>query len=153
AGEHLYALSEVLEGGPPLWGALFEHGWPTDERHRQLTLALFGERADALMASYLGSGAGLPLSAMNYEDQRAQRQKPSAMTGGQLLRQELAVYKQLSGATFNVPASFDPVALPYTHARAELARAYDPRDLGSLRWKDSPSPRHSLEALGFALLC
>ncbi len=153
AAEQLYALSEALEGGDPLWGELFEHGWPTDRRHRRLTLELFGERADALMASYLGSGAGLPLSAMSYEDRRAQRQKPSATTGPQLLRQELANYKQLSGATFNVPASFDPVGLPFERARAELSRAYDARDLGSLRWKDAPSSRHALDALGFALLC
>lgn len=153
SAEQLYALSEVLAGGAPLWGELFEHGWPTDARHRHLTLELFGAHADALMAGYLGSGAGLPLSATSYEDRRAQRQKPSATTGQQLLRQELATYKQLSGATFNVPAAFDPVAIPFERARAELARAYDARDLASLRWREAPSSRHSLDALGFALLC
>lgn len=153
AAEQLYALSEALEGARPLWGELFKNGWPTDKRHRRLTLELFGAQADALMASYLGSGAGLPLSASSYQDRRAQAQKPSPTTGALLLRQQLVTYKQLSGATFNVASGFDPVVLPFQRARAELTRAHDPNDLASLRWKPAPSPRHALDALGFALLC
>src|SRR5690606_9952251 len=38
--EQLYALSEVLDGGAPLWAELFAQGWPTDARHRRLTLEL-----------------------------------------------------------------------------------------------------------------
>lgn len=151
--EQLYALSELLDGGVPLWSQLFENGWPTDARHRRLTLEMFERQADALMAGYLGSGAGLPLSAMSWLDRRAQEQKPSATTGQQLLRQELTAFKQLAGATFNIPPAFDPVGIPYERSRAELQRAYSANDLGSLRWKDAPSPRHSLDALGFALLC
>ncbi|MBX3471322.1 MAG: hypothetical protein KF878_31015 [Planctomycetes bacterium] len=150
--EQLYALSEVLEGGE-LWGQLFKHGWPTDAAHRRLTRELCGQGADAFMAAYLGSGAGLPLSQSAHQEARAQRQKAAGATAASLLRQELAAYKALSGATFSVPQAFDPVAVPFHRARAELARPHDPNDLASLRWKETPSPRHSLEALGFALLC
>ncbi|MCO5172497.1 MAG: hypothetical protein M9894_39875 [Planctomycetes bacterium] len=152
AAEQLYALSEVLEGGG-LWSQLFRNGWPTDATHRRLTQELCGQGADALMAAYLGSGAGLPLSASAHQEARAQRQRTAGATPHALLRQELAAYKQLSGATFSVPQAFDPVAVPLHRARAELARPFDAGDLGTLRWKETPSPRHSLEALGFALLC
>lgn len=149
AGEHLYALSELLAGGEPLYQELFKNGWPTDRLHRRLTREL---DADALVASYLGSGAGLPLSATSYQDARAQRAKQPGLTAALLLRQELTIYKNLTGATFNIPPQFDPVAIPYHRARAELNQAYSKNDLASLRWKATTTPRHSLDALGFALL-
>lgn len=149
AGEHLYALSELLAGGEPLYLELFKNGWPTDQQYRRLTREL---DTQALVASYLGSGAGLPLSATSYVDGRAQRAKQPGLTAAVLLRQELNTYKQLTGATFTIPQQFDPVAVPYHRSRAELQQAFKPQDLGTLRWKATPSPRHSLDALGFALL-
>lgn len=149
AGEHLYALSELLAGGDSLYQELFKNGWPTDQQARSLTREL---SIDALVASYLGSGAGVPLSAMSYEDARAQRTKQPGMTAALLLREELKTYKQLSGATFTVPQQFDPIAMPFHRSRAELGQAYNRNDLGTLRWKATESPRHSLDALGMALL-
>jgi hypothetical protein len=154
AGEQLYAITELMEGGDPLWNQLFAHGWPTDAAHRRLTQEIARVGVDALMPAYLGSGAGVPLSATAYEEARAARaQRASAgITAAALLRTELNTYKRMSGATWNIPATFDPVAIPYHRARAELARPYDPADLASLRWKETSGARQSLDALGFAML-
>lgn len=154
AGEQLYAITELQEGGDPLWSQLFLHGWPTDAAHRRLTADIASRGVDALMPAYLGSGAGLPLSATSYQEARAARAQrtTSGVTAAALLRTELNGYKRMSGATWNIPATFDPLAVPYHRARAELARPYDPGDLSTLRWKETSGARHSLDALGFALL-
>src|SRR4051812_44708863 len=73
AGEQLYGLSELIGSGDPLWAELFVHGWPTDQTHRHLTQEVPVQGAHALIAGYLGSGAGQPLSATAYEEARANR--------------------------------------------------------------------------------
>lgn len=155
AGEQLYALSELIEGGEPLWTQLFAHGWPTDQQHRRLTTELCGQSADAMMAAYLGSGAGVPLSSTAYEDERLQRAQKAGgghASAAALLRAELNTYKVLSGAELTIPPDFDPVAVPHQRARAELVRPFDAKNLGSRRWKEPGAQRCSLDALGFALL-
>lgn len=158
AGEHLEALSELMEGGSALAAQLFAHGWPTDAAYQRMTRQLAQDNAVKQMAGYLGSGAGLPLSASSYEDQRFQQKArggaPVSNVQG-LLRQELNAYKTLAGATnLQIPANFDPVAIPFQRARAETGRKWLLNDLATWKWSGTqPPPRYSLDALAWGLVC
>lgn len=158
AGEHLQALSELMEGGEPLSRLLFAHGWPTDAAYQRATLQLAHEAAIQQMAAYLGSGAGLPLSASSYEDlrfqQKARSGSPVSNVQG-LVRQELTAYKTLAGATnLQIPANFDPVAIPYQRGRAETSRKWQLGDLATWKWAGTQPPaRYGLEALAWGLVC
>lgn len=156
SGEHLYALWELLEGGAPLQPELFRRGWPTDEAHQRMTRELAADAAQRLLAGYLASGAGLPLSASTYEDLRFQRQ---ARAGGAapnpqaLVRAELTAYKQLAGcAELSLPQGFDPVVVPVQRSRAELERSFSESELATWKWKAAASPRYALDGLGFSLI-
>lgn len=156
SGEHLAAVCELLEGGLPLEPELFRRGWPTDAAYRRMTGELGGDAAQAILAAYLASGAGLSLSSSTYEDQRFLRQARAGnaqQTIQQLVRFELGGYKQLAGATLQVPQGFDPVVVPYQRARAELEKLYAAGDLSTWRWKaQGGQTRYALDGLGFALL-
>lgn len=156
SGEHLAAVCELLEGGVPLEPELFRRGWPTDAAYKRLTGELTGEAGQRVLAAYLASGAGLTLSASTYEDQRFLRQARAGnaqQSIQQLVRFELGGYKQLAGATLQLPQAFDPVVVPYQRARAELEKSYAEGDVTTWRWKaQAGQTKYALDGLGFALL-
>jgi hypothetical protein len=156
APEALYGLTELGDTGLPLWRQLFSRGWPTDATYRQATLDTSEVTFERGVSAYLASGAGVPLSATAYEALRFkghQEAGGTCTTSDRLLRQELTLYKTLSGAAqLTVPQSFDPVAIPFQRGRAELVRPWVATDLGTWEWKNAQQPRHTLDALGFAML-
>lgn len=155
AADQMFALYELSQGGRPLYAKLFRYGWPTDKKHVELTLEVAAKSADLYLSAYLGSGAGQSLGNSAYQFARAdyrskKLQKISGPSG--LLNEELRVFRSLTnfknrGGTHG----FKPVFLPYQRAKRAARSSWSARDIRSWRW-GSPGGKHTLKALGFALL-
>ncbi len=153
AAECLLAAAELIAGGAALDEELFARGWPTSPDYRAVTRDLAGQGVDAVVMAYLGSGCGLPLGSTSYQRARLERAPGGMPSPVALVRAELAAYRNAAGATsLTLPGTFEPVGVPFQRGKAELERAWSPDDLGTWRWREGAPPRHTLDALAFALL-
>ena len=157
AGDRAYASWELLRGGQPFQEELFRLGWPTSKAWQRLTLELAGEPGSRMVQATLASGAGMRLSASEYERSRAERlsRAGEAVQGpAALLRREILAYRSIAGlpAEVNIPGGFDPTFLPAWRAEAKTTRPWAEDDLGSWAWVEPQAPTYRLDTLGFTLL-
>lgn len=152
-----YATYELLRGGRPLSEELFRLGWPTSGEWQRLTHEMAADPGAWLVQSTLGSGAGLRLSASEYEWSRADRAKrggENVQGPAALLRRQIQAYRTIAGApgSLVLPGGWDPTFIPVWRADAQLGSTWHPDNVGTWTWRDSGQAVHTLEGLGFTLL-
>lgn len=153
ASEAILAAGQLVEGGNPLWDKLFATGWPTDARHKRLCQELSARAGEDLIVGMLASKHGQTVTNSDYMLARRELRKKSGdtfETNAELLGDDLRVFRHLSGYKGSTN-SLEPLLFPFEQGERRLSRNYSERDPRSWAWRDGKG-KHSLEALGFALL-